>query len=154
MRKLLVLPVIAAVSATAIAAAASGGEPPRTGGCKIFPANNPWNQRVDKLPVASNSDTIVRSIGPDEGMHADFGSGLYEGRPIGIPYTTVGRGQKRVHVKFDYASESDKGPYPIPRNAPVEGGRGSDGDRHVIVVDRSRCKLFELYAAYPLNGGT
>jgi hypothetical protein len=123
------------------------------GGCAVFPANNPWNQRVDKLPVASNSDAIVRAIGPDEGMHADFGSGTYEGRPIGIPYTTVARGQKRVHVKFDYSDESDKGPYPIPRNAPVEGGRGSDGDRHVIVVDRSRCKLYELFAAYPVNGG-
>jgi hypothetical protein len=153
-RRRLVLPVIAVVSVTA-AAALGAAETPRAkvGSCTIFPANNPWNQRVDKLPVASNSDTIVRSIGPDEGMHADFGSGLYQGRPIGIPYTTVGRGQRRVHVKFDYASESDKGPYPIPRNAPVEGGRGSDGDRHVIVVDRSRCKLFELYAAYPVNGG-
>jgi hypothetical protein len=132
---------------------ASTAPRPRVGGCAIFPKNNPWNQRVDKLPVASNSDTIVRSIGADQGMHADFGSGKYEGRPIGIPYTTVRGGQKRVRVKFDYASESDKGPYPIPRNAPVEGGRGSDGDRHVIVVDRSRCKLFELFAAYPVNGG-
>jgi hypothetical protein len=154
MKRLLVLPVIAAVSATAIAAMGASPTPrPKVGGCAIFPKNNPWNQRVDKLPVASNSDTIVRSIGPDEGMHADFGSGLYQGRPIGIPYTTVGGGQHRVHVKFDYADESDKGPYPIPRNAPVEGGRSSDGDRHVIVVDRSRCKLFELYAAYPVNGG-
>jgi hypothetical protein len=150
-RRRIVLPVIAAVGAALIAA--PGTAAPKVGGCAIFPKNNPWNQRVDKLPVASNSDTIVRSIGAGEGMHADFGSGLYEGRPIGIPYTTVGRGQKRVRVKFDYASESDKGPYPIPRNAPVEGGRGSDGDRHVIVVDRSRCKLFELYAAYPVNGG-
>ena len=56
-------------------------------------------------------------------MHADFGSGLYEGGPIGIPYTTVSRRQKRVRVSFDYADESDKGPYPIPRDAPIEGGR-------------------------------
>jgi hypothetical protein len=153
-RRRLVLPVIAVVSVTAAAALGAADTPrPKVGSCAVFPKNNPWNQRVDKLPVASNSDTIVRSIGRDEGMHADFGSGLYEGRPIGIPYTTVGRGQKRVHVKFDYADESDKGPYPIPRNAPVEGGRSSDGDRHVIVVDRSRCKLYELYAAYPVNGG-
>ena len=150
----LVLPLIAVVSVAAAAALGAADTPrAKVGSCSVFPRNNPWNQRVDKLPVASNSDTIVRSIGPDEGMHADFGSGLYEGRPIGIPYTTVARGQKRVHVKFDYASESDKGPYPIPRNAPVEGGRGADGDRHVIVVDRSRCKLYELYAAYPMNGG-
>jgi hypothetical protein len=153
MKKLAVLPLIAAVSATA-ASAAGGGAPPKVGGCAIFPKNNPWNQRVDKLPKASNSDAVVRAIGPDEGMHADFGSGKYDGGPIGIPYTTVGSGQKRVHVKFGYADESDKGPYPIPRGAPIEGGRGSDGDRHVIVVDRSRCKLYELFAAYPVNGGS
>jgi hypothetical protein len=87
-------------------------------------------------------------------VHPDFGSGLYDGAPIGIPYTTVGKSQHRVRVKFDYADESDKGPYPIPKNVPIEGGRRSGGDRHAIVVDRSRCKLYELYAAYPVNGGT
>jgi hypothetical protein len=152
MRLRLVLPLIAAFSATALAA--PGGGAPKVRGCTVFPPNNPWNQRVDGLPRAANSDAIVRNIGVDKGMHADFGSGLYNGGPIGIPYTTVGRGQKRVHVKFDYADESDKGPYPIPRNAPIEGGRGASGDRHVIVVDRSRCKLYELYAAYPVNGGS
>jgi hypothetical protein len=86
-------------------------------------------------------------------MHADFGSGLWDGGPIGIPFVTVGGGQPRVHVGFDYASESDKGPYPIPRNAPIEGGRNADGDRHVIVVDRTRCRLYELFAAYPRAGG-
>jgi hypothetical protein len=109
---------------------------------------------VDKLPVANNSDTIVRSIGVSKGMHADFGSGNYNGGPIGIPYATVGAGQRKVHVSFDYAAESDKGPYPIPPKVPIEGGRSSSGDRHVIVVDRSKCKLYELYAAYPKNGGT
>jgi hypothetical protein len=152
MRKRSVLLVIAALSVAAAAFAAGGGGP-RVGGCRVLPANNPWNQRVDNLPVASNSDTIVRSIGVSKGMHADFGSGLYNGGPIGIPYTTVGGGQHKVHVSFDYASESDKGPYPIPPNAPIEGGRNSSGDRHVIVVDRSKCKLYELYAAYPKNGG-
>jgi hypothetical protein len=151
-RKLSVLPVIAALGVAAAASAAGGGAP-RVGGCRAFPANNPWNQRVDKLPVASNSDTIVRSIGVSKGMHADFGSGNYNGGPIGIPYTTVGAGQHKVHVSFDYAAESDKGPYPIPPNVPIEGGRSSSGDRHVIVVDRSKCKLYELYAAYPKNGG-
>ncbi|MDX6504913.1 MAG: hypothetical protein QOE29_2038 [Gaiellaceae bacterium] len=153
MRERLTLLVIAALGATAIGAAASGQAAPRVGACKIFPANNPWNQRVDKLPVARNSDAIVGSIGVSKGMHADFGSGLYAGGPIGIPYTTVGAGQHKVHVSFDYASESDKGPYPIPPKAPIEGGRGSSGDRHVIVVDRSKCKLYELYSAYPVNGG-
>jgi hypothetical protein len=65
----------------------------------------------------------------------------------------VPKGQRRVRVKFDYADESDRGRYPIPRNVPIEGGRKSDGDRHAIVVDRARCKLYELYAAYPVSGG-
>ena len=121
--------------------------------CRLFPADNPWNQRVDQAPVRANSDAIVRSIGVDEGLHADFGSGRYEGRPIGIPYTTVSRRQKRVRVSFDYADESDRGPYPIPRDAPIEGGRSSDGDRHVIVVDRDSGRLYELFAAYPGGGG-
>src|SRR3954447_8188867 len=142
-----------AVVAGATVAEGAGSSPPRVGGCRAFPGNNPWNQRVDKLPVARNSDAIVSSIGRSEGMHADFGSGKYDGGPIGIPYTTVGAGRHKVHVSFDYADESDKGPYPIPPNAPIEGGRGSSGDRHVIVVDRSKCELYELYAAYPRNGG-
>jgi hypothetical protein len=126
---------------------------PKVGGCPVFPKSNPWNQRVDKLPVASNSHAIVRSIGLSDTMHADFGSGLWDGGPIGIPFVTVGRSQPRVPVRFDYADESDRGPYPLPRSVPIEGGRGSDGDRHVIVVDRSRCRLYELFAAYPQAGG-
>ena len=122
-------------------------------GCPVFPADNPWNQRVDGLPVHPRSDAIVRSIGAGDTMHADFGSGLYEGGPIGIPFVTVRAGQKRVPVSFDYADESDRGPYPIPPRAPIEGGRGADGDRHVLVVDRSRCRLYELFAAHPLDGG-
>jgi hypothetical protein len=122
--------------------------------CPIFPPDNHWNLRVDRLPVHPNSDALVRSIGLDEHVHADFGSGLWEGGPIGIPFTTVARRQGRVPVDFEYASESDGRRYPLPRQAPIEGGRGSDGDRHVIVVDRSRCRLYELFAAYPQDGGT
>jgi hypothetical protein len=148
--------LISALALGAVAAGlatAAGSSGPRVGQCRVFPPSNPWNQRVDKLPVAANSATIVDSIGPSEGMHADFGSGRYQGRPIGIRYTTVPRKQRRVPVSFDYADESDKGPYPIPPNAPIEGGRNADGDRHVIVVDRSRCKLYELFAARPVNAG-
>ena len=83
--------------------------------CQIFPKSNPWNQRVDRLPVASNSDAIIRSIGLDETLHADFGSGLWDGGPIGIPITVVKRGQHRVRVAFEYAGESDRGPYQIGR---------------------------------------
>jgi hypothetical protein len=122
-------------------------------GCPVFPADNHWNLRVDKLSVKPSSDAIVRSIGTGEHMHADFGSGRYQGAPIGIPYVTVKRGQRRVPVSFDYADESDRGRYPIPPRVPIEGGRGSDGDRHVIVVDRSRCRLYELFDAHPTPGG-
>ena len=122
-------------------------------GCPVFPADNHWNLRVDELPVLPSSDAIVRSIGASEHMHADFGSGRYQGAPIGIPYVSVRRGQQRVPVSFDYADESDRGRYPIPRRVPVEGGRRSDGDRHVIVVQRSHCRLYELFDAHPVEGG-
>jgi hypothetical protein len=142
--------LLAVCVAAAIASGHSVKGAPR---CPVFPKSNPWNQRVDKLPLVSNSVAIVRSIGSGAGVHPDFGSGLYDGAPIGIPFTTVSHAQKKVRVSFDYADESDKGPYPVPANAPIEGGRGSDGDRHVIVVDRGACRLYELYAAYPQNGG-
>ncbi len=122
-------------------------------GCPVFPADSHWNLRVDTLPVHPSSGGIVRSIGAGDTMHADFGSGRYEGAPIGIPYVTVPRGQRRVPVSFDYAEESDRGRYPIPRRVPIEGGRGSNGDRHVIVVERSRCRLYELFDAHPVAGG-
>jgi hypothetical protein len=137
-----------------IAVALASAHPPKGAPrCEVFPRDNHWNQRVDSLPVAQDSDRLVRSIGADASMHPDFGSGLYEGRPIGIPFTTVGSRQRRVRVSFDYADESDRGRYPIPRKAPIEGGRAADGDRHVIVVDRRRCRLYELFAAYPVEGG-
>ena len=134
-------------------AAASAGRVAGAPACPIFPASSPWNQRVDKLPVASGSDRIVAAIGADDTMHADFGSGLWEGGPIGIPITVVGKGQARARVSFEYASESDKGPYPIPKNVAIEGGRASDGDRHALIVDRNACKLYELFALYPTSGG-
>ena len=121
--------------------------------CPIFPRDNHWNLRVDELPVHDNSDAIVRSIGLTEGLHPDLGSGRWNGAPIGIPYVVVPRDQKKVPISFEYADESDPGPYPIPRDVPIEGGRSSDGDRHVIVVDKGRCKLYEVFAAYPHDDG-
>jgi hypothetical protein len=141
--------VVALVAAAALAGAPLPGAPK----CPIFPRDNHWNLRVDRLPVHPRSDAIVRSIGRDRTMHADFGSGLWEGGPIGIPFATVGEGQRKVRLSFEYASESNRGRYPIPRRVPIEGGRRSDGDRHAIVVDRSRCRLYELFAAYPEDGG-
>ena len=121
--------------------------------CSIFPASNVWNKRVDRLPVAVNSDAIIRSIGPDDKLHPDFGSGLWQGAPIGIPITVVRGKQAKVRVRFEYADESDRGQYPIPRNVKIEGGRDSDGDRHALILDRDSCRLYELFALYPEGNG-
>jgi hypothetical protein len=147
---------LAGVAAVAAIAASSAPGRPVTGApaCPIFPASNQWNKRVDKLPLAKRSDAIVRSIGSGTGLHADFGSGHYNGARIGIPYTTVPGNQPKVHVKFGYAGESDKGPYPIPKDVPIEGGRKSDGDRHALIVDRDNCRLYELYSLYPPANGS
>jgi hypothetical protein len=139
--------------ALATATLASGHQVKGARHCQVFPRDNPWNKPVDGLPVAPDSDRVVRSIGLGAYVHPDFGAGIWEGARIGIPYVTVSRRQRRVPVSFDYADESDHGPYPVPRNVPIEGGRGSTGDRHVIVVDRDRCRLYELYAAYPVDRG-
>jgi hypothetical protein len=135
------------------ASSASALRMPGAPRCPVFPKSNPWNQRVDSLPVAADSTQIVDSIGAGTGLHADFGSGLWDGAPIGIPITVVGRRQSKSLVSFDYADESDRGPYPIPRNVKIEGGRSSTGDRHALIVDRSSCRLYELYALYPKGRG-
>jgi hypothetical protein len=132
---------------------ASAHRLPKAPACPILPKGNAFNQRVDRLPVAANSQTLVDSIGADAGFHADFGSGAYDGGPIGIPYTVVSRKQRKVPVTFEYADESDGRSYPIPANAPIEGGANADGDRHVLIVGRERCKVYGLYAARPQDGG-
>jgi hypothetical protein len=126
---------------------------PTVGGCPMLPADNIWNARVDGLPVHARSAAYLSSIGLSTGLKADFGSGTWNGGPIGIPYTTVPGTQPRVPVSFTYASESDPGPYPIPPSPPIEGGPNSSGDRHVLVVDRDNCVLYELFSAYPRADG-
>jgi len=121
--------------------------------CPIFPANNPWNDRVDTLPVAASSAQMIASIGVDTGLHPDFGSGLYDGEPIGIPFDVVSRSTPRSHVSFDYSDESDHVAYPIPKTVHIEGGSASTGDRHAILVDKSACRLYELFALYPTASG-
>lgn len=139
---------LAAIGLLALLAGASAPSP-TIGGCPLFPANNAWNQRVDTLPVAADSATIIASIGVDTGVHADFGSGLWDGSKIGIPYVVVhGKTTPKSRVTFEYADESDKGPYPIPANVPIEGG----SDRHALIVDRDSCKLYELYALQKSGG--
>jgi hypothetical protein len=129
-------------------AAAPAGAAPTVGGCPVFPANNAWNRDVSRDPVDPRSAQYVASINSRgrRFLHADFGGrGEY-----GIPYRVVPRTQPRVPIRFtDYGDESDRGPYPIPLNAPVE--RGSD--RHVLVVQRGTCRLFELFSAFRSGRG-
>ena len=124
------------------------------GGCPLFPADNIWNRDISSLPIHPNSANYISSIGLTSHVHADFGSGLYNNAPIGIPYTIVSGNQPFVPVSFDYADESNPGPYPIPSNAPIEGGSQSSGDRHVIVVDSGTCRLYEMYSSYPQSNGS
>ena len=122
---------------------------PPIAGCPLFPSNNIWNTDISQLPVHSNSANFIKSIGLNDRLHPDFGSGLDDDEPIGIPYTIVPGNQRLVPVDFDYADESDPGPYPIPPNVSIEGGQQSSGDRHVILVNRGTCKLYEMFASYP-----
>jgi hypothetical protein len=135
------------------ASSASALRLPAAPECPIFPASNAWNQRVDALPVAANSAQIISSIGVDVGLHPDFGSGVYEGQPIGIPFDVVTKKTPRYHPHFGYADESDKGAYPIPKTVHIEGGAKSDGDRHALLVDKDACKLYELYDLRRAGGG-
>src|SRR2546423_2462830 len=154
-RRIASLGAAAALAAAVLAAGqlASGHPLASARRCPVFPKSNQWNLPVDKLPLAGNSGAMVRSIGIDRPVHADFGSGNYNGGPIGIPEITGSGRAHTTRVSFDYSDESDKGPYPIPKNVPIEGGRNASGDRHAIIVERSRCRLYELYALQPTSGG-
>jgi hypothetical protein len=113
---------------------------PAAPSCTVFPASNPWNKRVDRLPVAQSSGAIIGSIGAGTGLHADFGSGFWQGSPIGIPFDVVTRSTPRSHVTFQYEDESDHVGYPIPKRVHVEGG----SDHHALLLDKSACRLYEL----------
>jgi hypothetical protein len=117
--------------------------------CTMFPADSVFNTPIDTLPVDANSDAYIQSIGADTGLHPDFGAGLWDGKPIGIPYNIVPRLQPLLPVKFSYASESDPGPYPIPTNPKIEGG----SDRHLLMLQKKKCFLYELYAARKTKNG-
>jgi hypothetical protein len=123
-------------------------------GCPIFPADNVWNVPIDTLPVDANSDAYVAAIGADEPLHPDFGSGTWEGEPIGIPYVVVPGSQPLVAISFEYDDESDPGPYPILPDALIEGGPDSDGDRHILIIDRDNCMLYEIFYAWPQRDGS
>lgn len=139
--------LLAATGASALAAQQTIGD------CQILPTNNIWNTPVAQLPVVANSDAIIGHIGAAQTMHPDFGT-VWEGAPIGIPYVVVENIQSMVPIDFDilggWPEESDPGPYPIPLDAPIEGGDdpGNFGDRHVLVVRRGACILYELYHSW------
>jgi len=116
---------------------------PHIGNCPVFPADNVWNTPIDKLPKDPHAGAYVDGIGPLHKIHPDFGSNLN----TGIPFTDVPPGTRPVHVDFEYRDESDLGNYPIPPDAPIEGGVHSDGDRHILLIDQRRCLLYELWAA-------
>jgi len=120
-------------------------------GQRLFPDDNWWNTDISADPVDPNSSTLILSCG-NVGLHADFGT-VWAGAPNGIPYILVKGGQKKVPVSFTWAGESDPGPYPVPKTAPIEGGPTGTGDRHVIVLDVDNKKLYEMYNAFPQNGG-
>jgi hypothetical protein len=123
---------------------------PTIAGCPLFPADNIWNTRIDHLPVHPLSREYVNTIGANRTMHPDFGAGLWDGGPIGIPFVVVPADQPVVEIEWTaYGDESDDGPYPVPPDAPIEGGPDADGDRHVLVVQQGTCRLYELYRAFP-----
>ena len=140
-------------------ASASLGAGASLNGAVPFPADNAWNTDISQAPVDPNSDNLIAGIGLSQGLHPDFGSGLYAGAPIGIPYVVVSSAQAMVPIDFvAYGDQSDPGPYPIPANAPIEGqladGSPFGGDRHVIVIDRDTNRLYEMDNSFPQSDGS
>ena len=155
------LAVAAAIALGAAVLSTSTGAAPTVGPCQVFPSppaslsptapsldtEAAWNQDVSKAPRDPRSAAYISYIASqgDDFLHPDFGSP----RTYGFPYSVVGAGQRRLPIRYTaYGDESDRGPFPIPGKAPIEGGRGSDGDRHVLVLDSAACKLYELYRAF------
>jgi hypothetical protein len=124
--------------------------------CPVFPANNVWNTAITDLPVASQSAAWLVSMSSSTTfLHPDFGPSGDPGAPYGIPFVVVSPLHPLVHVSFDYADQSDRGPYPFGASTPVEGGSKATGDRHAIMVDPATCTLYELYdARYSPAGST
>ena len=136
--------------------AMSAGQGASLNGFVPFASDNLWNKDISAEAVDSNSASIINFIGPNIGMHPDFGAGEYQGSYMGIPYTVVSGSQAAVPINFSaYGDESDPGPMPIPASAPIEGyPNPGSGDRHVLVLDNSNCFLYELYNSYPNSDGS
>jgi hypothetical protein len=126
----------------------ASGQSPTIGGCAIFPADNPWNTRIDdtkKFPVHARSSTYIANMSPTTHLHPDWGD--WSTNHYGIPWQVVTSTTAKVPMTFDYADQSDPGPYPFPVSALVEGGAGSNSDRHVLVLDSSTCTLYETWSS-------
>ncbi len=122
-------------------------------GCSVFPQNNYWNADISQLPRHARSDAWLRHMSPRSKLHPDFGRAFgAQPVPYGIPVTVVGGGHRRVSVAFTYGRESDRVRYPFGSDTKIEGGRRSDGDRHAIVVDKSRCRLYETWNTRKRDG--
>lgn len=122
-------------------------------GKQLFPSDNAWNEDISNAPVDPNSANLIAGMGLTTGLHPDFGT-VWNGAPNGIPYIVVAGNQTPVPINFTaFGSQSDPGPYPVPTNAPIEGGPSGTGDRHVLVIDRDNWKLYELYRGFPVNNG-
>jgi hypothetical protein len=125
---------------------------PKIGACQVFPSDNIWNTPIDKLPKDTRTDAFTDAIGALKGVHPDFSSNLH----IGIPFTEALAGTRAATLTSENPEESDPGRYPIPEDAPIEGGAlsAADGDHHVLVVEPSRCILYELWASRHLKDGS
>jgi len=121
-------------------------------GCHVFPASSWWHRKVTGLPVDKHSRTWLSHMSTQVRLHPDFGPSYGDGPDYGMPVTVVAGTHPRVHVSFDYADESDHVGYPFGADTRIEGGRGSSGDRHAIVVDKSTCRLFETWATHEASG--
>jgi hypothetical protein len=148
------LAIAAVVAVALLAGSTSRATPlPAVPRCEVFPADNAWNTPVETLPVAKNSAAMIKAIGLDAPLHPDFGSGKWDGEPIGIPFDVVSSATPTSRVRFQYADESDRVKYPIPNGVHIEGGPHSTGDRHALLVDKSSCRLYELFDLHHTSRG-
>ena len=128
--------------------------PPTSLPCTLLPADNIWNRTINSLPVHARSAQYIASIGGSTMLHPGYGSRLWQGDTIGLPYIVVPAGQPLVPISFDYVEDSDPGPYPLPPDAPIQGGTNSSGDRHVLVVQAGSCALYEVFKGTPNGNGS
>ena len=153
-RTAVIVLLAAALAATATGTASSAGRNLPGTSCPVFPASSHWHADVSRLPVHPRSYQWLSNMSADRDLHPDFGSAFgAQPVPYGIPFTVVRGSHAKVRVAFDYAGESDRVRYPLGSDTRIEGGRGADGDRHALVVDRSTCRLYETFATYRSAAG-